>query len=170
MLTQEILKELLHYNQDTGIFTWLADGKGRRSNKIAGTEGKKNSGKKYLFIKIRGKRYPGHRLAFLFVTGSWPDGQVDHISGNGLENEWVNLRDVTNQENSKNQRLRSNNTSDFVGVNWSIYANKWAAGIYVDGKRSHLGFFIDKQDAIDARQSANIKHSYHKNHGSVRPL
>ncbi len=171
MITQERLQELLHYNPDTGVFTW----KVRTSNSvhvgdIAGNRFTKADGKSYLQIQIDYKLYKAHRLAWLYTHGQFPEGEMDHINGDGTDNRLINLRDVTSSENSRNRRLQSNNASGTCGVSWYESRRKWRAEIRADSKRLHLGLFENIQDAIAARKAAERKHGYHPNHGQSRPL
>ena len=92
MITQEELKELLDYNPETGLFTWNV----YNNIKNKTTAGTFNDG--YIQIKIKQKIYQAHRLAWLYVYGEWPKGQIDHINGIRDDNRIENLRDVTNRE------------------------------------------------------------------------
>jgi hypothetical protein len=162
-LTQTELKEILHYNPETGEFNWIESKQGRKLNGFVGTIDKTNG---YLRIKTNNKRYYAHRLAFLWMTGSFPIKQTDHRNHNRLDNRWINLRTVSRQENQRNRSLNSNNKSGFVGVSWHKHANKWVAQIRINGKLKYLGLFTDLAEAIDTRKKANIKYGYHKNHGT----
>jgi hypothetical protein len=79
---------------------------------------------------------------------------VDHIDGNPLNNRRYNLRGVYPKQNAINQKLQSNNTSGHKGVHWHKGINKWIANIGVDNKLIHLGYFINIEDAIIARENA----------------
>lgn len=173
-LTQEILKELLHYDPDTGVFTWLHRDlrwfKKERSCRsfntwAAGMVAGWMSATGYWYIGIFGTKYKAHRLAFLYMIGEFPKNDTDHIDGNRINNRWNNLRDVTRSENLKNQAFRKNNTSGFLGVCWHKGTGKWLAQIKVGGKNFHLGLFEDIGDAVSARHAANIKFGFHINHG-----
>jgi len=183
IISQEILKELLHYNPETGAFTWrerdikwFSDAPHCRtwntkySGKEAGSEMTTIKGKRYILICVFFKRHRAHRLAWLYMKGSFPDGEIDHINGSGSDNRINNLRDVTTSENNKNVRLRSDNTSGFTGVRWFKRDNNWRARIVVNKKEIHLGYFDSIEDAIKARKEANIRYGFHPNHGQSRPL
>lgn len=183
-LTQELLKELLHYDPETGVFTWkerdikyfrsLASCKtwnSRFANKVAGSRricG--SSGKEYIDIHIIYRLYASHRLAYLYMTGNFPEDQIDHDDGNGTNNVFSNLSPITGPENQKNMRLKENNTSGFNGVTWCKRTGKWQAYVTVNREYKFLGRFLNINDAIGARNSANIKYGFHKNHGQDRPL
>jgi hypothetical protein len=108
MLTQARLKELLHYNPDTGIFTWAS---APNLSIVIGTEaGTGHEG--YIRIKLDGKSYLAHRLAFLYVDGYMPERQVDHKFGNTEDNRYRELRPVTQMCNSQNCKLTTRSMSD----------------------------------------------------------
>jgi len=167
MITQERLKEVLHYCPETGQFLWL---KGQRRGKVAGSVKRQRvTGKSYRHLKVYGREYLEHRLAFLYTTGDLPEHEVDHIDGNGLNNSWPNLRAVTGRENHRNKRKPANNTSGVVGVCWHEHSGKWLAQIGRGG-RKNLGLFHNKEDAIAARKAAEVFYGFHENHGTERPL
>jgi deoxycytidylate deaminase len=77
---------------------------------------------------------------------------VDHISGNPLDNRRDNLRPCSHMDNQANGKLRTNNTSGFPGVGKK--GDKWRAYIKRDGKFKHLGVFDTAEEARDAYRSA----------------
>lgn len=81
---------------------------------------------------------------------------IDHKNRNPLDNRLDNLRPCTVQQNSMNRSIQRNNTSGVTGVYWSNTYNKWIATIKINGKRKHLGYFKEKEDAIEARRQAEI--------------
>lgn len=161
MITQSRLKELFHYDLETGLFTRLVTiAHNAKAGDIAGTV---DSGG-YIQIMVDGKRYQAHRLMWLWVTGEWPD-EVDHINHVKDDNRWINLREVSRVENCRNQSLPKNNTSGICGVYWYKASKKWMAYIRVSGKLIGLGLFENMLDAIEARKIAENKYKYHENHG-----
>lgn len=167
-ITQEELKKLLHYDTETGIFTWI-DIK-RKKRLIAGSVYNMSNGKKYLIIKFNMLRYGAHRLAWLYVMGKFPDNEIDHIDGNGLNNRIINLRDVTRSENKKNTRLVNTNNSGVCGVFFDKSRNNWRSSITTNGRVITIGRFNNIFDAACARKSAEFVYGFHENHGSIRPL
>ena len=156
------LKELLKYDCETGDFTWKKRLGGRmRIGAVAGTQ----NGNGYTQIMINRQVYRAHRLAWLYMTGKWPENDIDHINHDRTDNRWVNLREVTRTENLKNSSLRKRNTSGVCGVHWYEGRDKWQSYIAASGKRVHLGYFTDKFEAICARKSADNRYGYHENHG-----
>ena len=173
MLTQDQLKEVLHYCPETGVFTWLENMSSRaRKGAEAGwvQQDSGGGGKSYRRIRVGRGTYFAHRLAFLYMTGEFPEDQVDHEDGNGTNNVWSNLRAVDSIENAKNQRRYSNNTSGTVGIYWHKSRRKWQAQIAYGGCRKSLGYFHSKEDAIAARKAAEVLYGFHENHGTERPL
>lgn len=148
MLTSARLRELLHYNPETGVFKWLVSNSNRvKVGDIAGVN-EKNHG--YLFIGIDGKVYKGSRLAVLYMTGEWPLGKVDHKNRNPTDDRWKNLRCCTQSQNLANVESWSHNTSGFKGVYFNKQNNKWHARITKNKKTYHIGFFTDKVVAAKA--------------------
>jgi len=176
-LTQELLKELLHYDPETGVFAWrYRDIKFCKNKALQTTWNKQFSYKicghvretnknNYCWIAVLNKVYRAHRLAWLYVNGNWPVNHIDHINGDGLDNRILNLRDVTNSENRKNGRLHPKSKSGYSGIYWNKINKKWIAQIGVDGKVKYLGSFSDIGKAIECRKLAEKNNGFHENHG-----
>ncbi len=161
MLTQDHLKEVLHYDEITGLFTWKTRKQGVTLGARAGwvdTDG-------YPRIMIDRRRYMSHTLAFLYMEGAFPKNEVDHLNHNRSDNSWVNLRKVTRVENSRNLSLNKNNTSGHTGVYWDKSSLKYKSQIKLNGDYKHLGSYPKIKDAIQARKEAEIKYGFHENHG-----
>lgn len=159
-ISQDEIKKVLNYDPKTGIFKWLNS----KSNKVAGSVSKTRG---YIHIKIHGKSYSAHRLAWLYFYGSVPKQDIDHIDHCKTNNSIENLRVVDHKENHKNASKNKNNTSGFAGVSWSKKSNKWWATIKVSGKTYNLGVFEKIEDAVAARLNANKKYGFHENHGEA---
>lgn len=170
-ISQKRLKELLHYDPETGVFTWRSyRSVNAKAGSIAGGLCKTHG---YILIHIGGRRsiggrqYFAHRLAFLYMTGEFPINHTDHINHIKDDNRWANLREATQQTNNKNRPMQENNKSGHTGVYWYKSSGKWRSQINIDGKHIHLGCFTEKADAILARKTAEVKYGYHQNHGDV---
>lgn len=112
MLTQARLKELLRYDPDTGNFTWLV-----RVGGIVTVGNRAGTAQKgYIRIGLASKGYQAHRLAYLYMTGAWPNAQIDHVNGVRSDNRWQNLREATHSENQCNVSAQANNAVGFKGV------------------------------------------------------
>jgi len=113
LLTQEQLKQLLSFDAESGKFyRKKSAGANAKAGDLAGRIDRHG----YRAIQIDGIKYPEHRLVFLYVTGRFPDGNVDHINHCRSDNRMENLRVVTHAVNQKNRRLSNNNTSGVNGV------------------------------------------------------
>lgn len=171
MVTQDEVKKLLTYDRDSGELRWNGTRRGVIGrNSIAGHKfvGRDNK-KPYYRLTIKGYSLFSHRVIWFMETGNWPE-EVDHINGDGTDNSWGNLREVSRKENHKNKKLYTVNSSGVSGVCFDKPTCKWRAYIQVLGKTKHLGRFINKEDAVTARRVAEIKYGYHENHGQDRPL
>ena len=143
-LTQARLKELLHYDPETGHFTWLVS---RRGTTRAGSRAGTPSGYGYIQIQIDGVLRRAHRLAFLYMTGAFPPKDVDHINRVKDDNSWPNLRPATPRENEGNKGLQSSNTSGHRGVSWCKQRGKWRVLCKRDGRMIYLGRYSDLEEA-----------------------
>lgn len=161
MITQEELKEHLHYDPLTGDFNWIIGKRGLKVNSKAGSMNDQG----YVIIRINNIRYRAHRLAWLCVYGHFPINEIDHINGVRSDNRIENLRDVTRKENKKNVGKYKTNTSGVNGVRWYEPLSKWHAQIQIDNHKIHLGYFENLKDAIAARKSAETNFNFHINHG-----
>ncbi len=134
-LSAQKLREALDYSLETGIFTR----KIRTSNrvKIGDVAG---SVKPHGYVKINvgghGCFY-AHRLAWLYVTGEWPVGSLDHKNGDTADNRFSNLREATRSQNAINRRSR--------GVRFN--GSKWTAQIGAENKSVHIGSYGSEGDA-----------------------
>ena len=142
----EILLDLLDYNPETGIIIHKKTRKnGVKQGGEAGTKRRLLNGKStklYIEVSVLGRIYFAHRLAWYMHTGVDPiDHLIDHIDGNGYNNIFANLRLCTNQQNAFNRIANTNNKSGFKGVYWTKKLQKWGAGIKLNYKRIHLGYF-----------------------------
>jgi len=139
-MNADYLRSLLSYDPDTGVFIWISVRLGRckKGNRAGGfSHG-------YRRIRLGDRRYAEHRLAWLYMTGSWPEGELDHRNGNKQDNSWCNLRVATRTENMANARARK-----LVKGVTRVRTGKWTAQIQKHGVKEHLGTF-DTADAAHA--------------------
>ena len=149
ILTQERIKEILSYDMETGLFTWLVSNSNRVSvGDVAGYKKlASGTGKHYIVIRINKELYYAHQLVWLYMHGKftkYPIEETDHIDGNGCNNSFNNLRIVSKNENHKNVRLQSNNTSGVCGVSWDSSRSKWVAAIKINQSTKMIGRFKEK--------------------------
>jgi hypothetical protein len=153
MLTQEYLKSIVDYDQETGVFTWRV----KRSNIPAGTVIGRGCKAWYGQAGIDGKLYLLHRLAWLYIHGRWPADDIDHINGDRHDNRIANLREATRAQNLLNKGPRASNTSGYKGVTWSKRRQKWMAQIGHGGRNFGLGYYQTAEEAHAAYVAAAAK-------------
>ena len=157
-LTAEYLRSVLHYDPATGIFTWKVRTSTRvKAGDIAGCPG----GDGYLRITVCSRKHLAHRLAWLYIRGSWPTDQIDHINRIRTDNRIANLREVSHKQNHQNRSKSSTNTSGHPGICWHKRASKWVAQITHNYEPIHLGTFEKLEEAISARKAGELKYWGH---------
>ena len=143
----DVLNHHLDYNPETGIF--IAKTGGRAGWKIGSPVGTTDRG--YVRIRILGKYYFAHRLAWLMTYGKLDyTEQIDHTDGFRSNNRISNLRTATHSQNCQNIGVPKHNKSGIKGVHWSSSTKNWRAQIKLNGKRIIIGHFNDKIEAGDA--------------------
>jgi len=162
MLTQSRLKELLHYDEETGIFTRKTKIGRYKLGSISGA--KHNKG--YVQIMIDGENYLAHRLAWFYVYGEFPKNQIDHINRIKTDNRIENLRQATSSQNGANKNKQINNSTGYTGVTFDKNRSKWMARIWVNNKVIHLGRFSSPIEANSAYVEASKIH--HKEFSNVQ--
>lgn len=148
-LTAEYVRSILDYDPQTGVFTWKTRiGLPNKWNaKHAGMAAGHVTRVGYRVIGIdRTDRY-AHRLAWLCMTGDWPEKFIDHRDCNRGNNIWENLREADKSGNARNTKRPKTNTSGLKGATWSVHAKTWKSQITIDGRVKNLGYFPTKQAA-----------------------
>jgi hypothetical protein len=141
-ITAERLRGLLHYDQRTGVFTHRATRSGVQGGMLAGSAHSDG----YIAISVDGLSYLAHRLAWLYVTGEWPTGEVDHKDRVRTHNWFDNLRDAGKPENMQNQSApQKGNKTGFLGV--YPYRGRFCAQIMANKVKHRLGTFDTPQEA-----------------------
>lgn len=151
------LKKILHYNPDTGIFTWKITKRHNqlRHGDVAGSLHKEG----YRDILFNKKLHKAHRLAWLYMTGDWPKYEIDHINRIKDDNRWFNLREApTRSKQCGNAEKHTNNKSGFKAVYWDKQRRKWRTAIGVNGKKIYLGHRDTPQEAYQLYCVAALKY------------
>lgn len=156
-------QKLLEYQPDTGEFfwkhrpdaihSWNTQNAGRKTG-FHDRHGHIHIGVTFGRVKVR---VSAHRLAWFMMTGTWPRQDVDHINGNRADNRFANLREASRQENLRNMKRRSSNTSGYKGVSWSKIMKKWKAQIRNGITNMVIGYFDSPEQAHEAWKVAAIK-------------
>ncbi|MGE7415447.1 HNH endonuclease [Methylobacterium tarhaniae] len=151
--------EYLTYEPETGLFRWRIETPAARRRIFPGdVAGTLKDG--YIQIKLYGVLYRAQHLAWLFMTGDWPDPELDveHRDRNRANNAWSNLRQATRSQNNMNASIRADNTSGCKGVGLRKDTGKWYARIKVDRRVLLLGEFNDYDKAVAVRRAAERRH------------
>jgi hypothetical protein len=163
VLTQELVRALFIYDADTGEVTHRTNKVKAKAGDRAGSSSKSNS----RYLRILGKKEIEHRIIWLYMTGSLPVEEIDHIDHDRGNNRWHNLREVTHGLNMRNKPRYRNNETGTSGVSTDKRCGKYRAYISINGKHRGLGYFTNYEDAVAARITAlaNVE-GYHANHGN----
>jgi hypothetical protein len=155
MLTQDELKSIFYYDQNTGIFFRF---KGKKLNSV-GING-------YFQTSINNKKYYLHRLAWLYVYGCMPNKEIDHINNNRSDNRICNLREVSRNQNSANTKLSKNNKSKHKNISLHLKTNLWRVVMTKNKKCIVNKYFKELNDAICfANKMREIHFGIYANHG-----
>jgi AP2 domain/HNH endonuclease len=147
-LTRARLRELLHYDEDTGEFRWRKHGGNEVClGDVAGC----------VRICVLGRTYRAHQLAWLYVTGRWGRPMIDHRDGDATNNRWSNLRRASASQNGANRGRSRQNSSGYKGVSLCRRSGRWEAYITKKRRRMHLGTFDTPEAAHDAYVAAARK-------------
>lgn len=143
-IAPERVRELLAYDPDAGILSWKTDVRAGRNLAFvkahAGARAGFPTSFGYRAISIDGKRTSEHRVAWLLMTGAWPEHDVDHINGKRDDNRWSNLRQATRSQNMQNlKRAHADSETGLLGVERK--RDRFAARISIDGRRRWLGVY-----------------------------
>ena len=143
LITADRLREVLAYDPDTGAFIWQV----RTSTRVhVGDVAGRSDPLGYRKIKVDGREYLAHRLAFLAMTGEWPVAEVDHRDGDPANNRWRNLRPATRSQNAANTGLRR--AKDLPkGVSYRASSGRYLAQIVTRRETRYLGSFATPEEA-----------------------
>ena len=143
MLTAELVRKIFNYDPETGHLTYAV----QRCKRISkGERAGSDEAHGYRQVNINQHSYKEHRVIWLWMTGEWPTGQIDHINGVRDDNRWANLRVVTNLQNAQN-RTKVVSKTGFLGVSFKKSTGRYEAHIRVNGKKKHLGYFDTAEQA-----------------------
>lgn len=158
------LRKLVRYDAKTGKLFWLPRPDSMFSREWhARVWNTKWAGQETFLTPHRGGAvkgtiysdvYQAQEIAWALYTGAWPTGRLHHVNGDKSDNRIRNLRDVPIEMRRDTTPRYSGSASGHVGVHWLPGKSKWAAYIWMDGKRDRLGYFKHLSDAVDARRAA----------------
>lgn len=158
------LRELFDFDPESGTLRWRArpasDFKSLRAcatwnARFAGKEAGSVDHYGYREVSVDNKALKAHRIAWAWVTGEWPSGDIDHKDGCKTNNRFVNLRDLPRVVNTENtRRARSDNRTGLLGVHLHKASGLYHACIKVRGKKHSLGYHRDAEAAHAAYMTA----------------
>lgn len=176
-----LMRQLLRYHPDSGTLVWLERPvemfRDSATTTAAGTckwwNGRFAGREAFTARCVDGRHgrifsvlYYAHRVAWALHYGEWPSLDIDHQDGDRSNNRISNLRLVTHQQNMQNKKIYRSNSSGCHGVALKRSSGRWQAYITINGKRQHIGYFADREQAIAARREAEREADvFHKNHG-----
>jgi len=153
-MDQATLKKHMHYDEITGIFTWIKSTSNKiRPGVVAGSQRKDG----YIEIRLNGELMLAHRMVWLYLNGEMPSLKTDHINGIRNDNRLCNLRLATDTENATNVKTHCDNRSGLKGVSYDKRFGKYIARIFHKGKAHWLGHFDSPQDAHAAYVKASAE-------------
>ncbi len=150
----EGLKSIIQYDRKTGVLRRIFDyGTCRPCNVVLNSVSKDG----YIKVGVFGKTYSAHRIAWFYVRGRWPVGDIDHIDGNKTNNAFSNLREVSHSVNIQNQtKAHKGSASKLLGVSAAPFG-KWVARISAGGKNKYLGHYKSPESAHEVYLEAKRK-------------
>lgn len=160
-VTVDRVREMLRYSPIVGVFEWRKPGRRRRLGGLAG--GVTSTG--YIRIVLDGKPYPAHRLAWLYMTGQWPEKDIDHIDGDRSNNAWNNLREATYTTNGWNKPKARNNRTGVKGVGRRDEAKPWQARVQANGIVWSASYATREEAEEAVRVKREELHGEFTNHG-----
>jgi hypothetical protein len=149
-ISHEEVQFWFDYQPDTGWLIWRTSPK--HDVKVGDRAGCDRGDGRWV-VKVRQKMYLTSRLAWFWMTGEWPSGEVDHKDRNRSNDVWTNLRDVPKSVNNQNKAVQHRNTSGVVGVDWNKQKGKWRARLSLKRKIVYLGWFDTFEEAVQARKA-----------------
>jgi len=169
-VTQEELAQRLSYNPLTGELTWIA--KGNAKKVVVGSRAGSVSPYGHRVIRLNGYLYPEHHIIWRLYYGVWPAGFLDHVDHDEQNNRILNLRDVTQAVNNRNQSRRHDNSTGHTGIwiNKNNAKKRFMSEVHHNGKRVHLKAHYSIEDAIACRAKVLKECGFHPNHGIDKPV
>lgn len=162
ILDPSVVKAVLDYDPSIGIMIWRDTPCHR--NARAGSEAgciirsyDRLRVYRFVTITINRQKYKRSRLAFVWMTGEWPEHQIDHINGNSLDDRWCNLREATALQNAWNHKRRAKSSSLPMGIRTNP-SGRYSARLQVNKKMIQIGTFDTIKEAENAYATARKKY------------
>lgn len=164
------IKQLMTLDPNTGILQWRDAESCRRAGKSPQWVGRfagkpaltATNGSGYKTGTVDGYRVVAHRVIWAMHNGTWPQDNIDHISGKRAQNQVSNLREVTLAQNQKNMKRNKRNTTGIAGVSQDKKTLRFRAKV----GNVYSEYFATIEEAAAAVLVARAKHGFHPNHGA----
>lgn len=128
-------------------------------------------------VKFKGKTYYVHRIIWKIVNKTLC-GDIDHIDGNPLNNNILNLRICPRSVNNRNKKIAKNNKSSVSGISTLTSTDgreTIRASLSINGTRYSRHFSINKygletcmrlaREFISGLKELQLKNGFTKRHG-----
>lgn len=148
------LKANLNYDPLTGHIWYIKSGANRRLDVPAGCINVNG----YINISLKSTLYKAHRIIWAWMTGIWPEHEIDHINLIRSDNRWANLRLATVTQNRQNKPLYKNSGCGLKGVTWHKAERKWRAQIQINKRKIIIGRFSTPEEAHAAYAKTATEH------------
>lgn len=135
------LKHKLHYDPESGIWTWLNPP--NHNSRLKGQHAGNRRYDGYLIIRIKGRNYYSGRLAWFYMTGEWPKDEIDHVDRDPSNDCWANLREATSSQNKFNRTYKGLRGVYRKGKKWMVLV----------GQSSYLCLFDSLEEACAVRDA-----------------
>lgn len=171
-ITADELRAILDYDPETGEFRWktrtpdMFHSKGRPAKTNCNAWNGRYSGAVagyaapdgYVHVAVNDRLYKAHRLAWLWMTGEWPESEIDHKNMVRSDNRFANLRDANKAQNRMNQRVRQDSGTGIKGVRFVNSTGNFEARIKINRIAMYLGSFSSVKEASEAYAAAAKLH------------
>lgn len=165
MISHDVVKEYLDYDEITGHLTWIK--KPSKKTMLNSRAGSSHKSSGYRQVYFMGKTYPEHRLIWFWVYGEYPEHEIDHINHIRDDNRLCNLRQVTHAQNCRN-RTRQRTRIDEAGIWYCRRRKRYIAEITFNQKKIFQRSFDDIDEAISQRKAKLLELGFHENHGDIK--
>lgn len=150
-LTIDAVRHALDFDPAVGVFVW----KNPQSNAVKAGEPAgviAANGRRY--INVGGEKHMAHRLAWFYIHGEWPTGDVKNANGDYDDCREANLVHQSRQVTAATRRVNAASKSGYPGITWDKKRGKWQVHITRDYKQVALGLFAELEAAVSVRATA----------------
>jgi hypothetical protein len=145
----EDLLNRLHYNTETGKFTWeVGQLSGREAGHYATTRGKR-----YIRLRFNGDLIMAHVLVWFYINKTWPESELDHINGDGTDNRIANLR-ISNRLKNNSNTTKRKDSKEYPNI-FTTPKGRFSPAARFNNTLYCLGTYKTLEEAIVVRDAAH---------------